>query len=519
MAKVSIRRSDSEAAEQFRWNLTGDSSPQDALFPGLVDREIGRGEFRGLEFLHVEARSIINEVPAAAGLPFRYTINPYRGCSHACAYCISGDTPILMGDGRTRPLSELRPGDVVYGTERQGAYRRYVRTLVLDHWSTMKPGYRVTLEDGTELIASADHRFLSDRGWKHVARDHGPGSSLTRGDEMVAVHLASAGGGTAGGRASVALAAPLQLEETLVGVASVEPLGFEMPMFDITTGTGDFIANGVVSHNCFARPTHEYLNLDIGADFDSKIVVKVNAVERLRAELAPKRWAGEPIAMGTNTDPYQRAEGKYRLTRGVVETLTEFANPFSILTKSTLILRDLDVLIEAAERAEVATNFSIGTLDEEVWKLTEPGTPHPMRRMEAVAKLNEAGVPCGVLVAPVIPGLSDSPEQLDAVVAAALDAGATSITPITLHLRPKVREHFLGWLRERRPDLLRRYREIYGRRRSYAPEGLRQAIGDRVTRALERHGGLRSEPPPLRRGRRAEPAPTEEPEPQLSLGF
>src|SRR5439155_1280621 len=175
---------------------------------------------------------------------------------------------------------------------------------------------------------------------------------------------------------------------------------------------------GVVSHNCFARPTHEYLGLNSGEDFERKIVVKINAVERLRAELRSPKWRGDHIAMGTNTDPYQRCEGKYRLTRGIIRELGQAANPFSILTKSTLILRDLDVLVEAARHTEVRTSFSIGTLDDDVWKATEPGTPHPRKRVEAVAKLNEAGVPCGVLVAPVLPGLSDRPDQLEAVVKA-----------------------------------------------------------------------------------------------------
>ena len=168
-------------------------------------------------------------------------------------------------------------------------------------------------------------------------------------------------------------------------VVAVEDLGVEIPMYDITTGTGDFIAEGVVSHNCFARPTHEYLGMDMGDDFDSKIVVKVNAVSQLARELDPRRWRGEPIAMGTNTDPYQRAEGKYRLSRGVVELLSQRRNPFSILTKSTLVLRDLDLLAEASRRTDVRVNLSIGTLDEEVWKATEPGTPHPAQRVKAVA--------------------------------------------------------------------------------------------------------------------------------------
>ncbi len=195
-------------------------------------------------------------------------------------------------------------------------------------------------------------------------------------------------------------------------VASIEALAVELPMYDITTGTGDFIANGVVSHNCFARPTHEYLGLNIGEDFDRKIIVKVNAVERVRSEVRSPKWAGDHIAMGTNTDPYQKAEGKYHLTRGVIGVLGEARNPFSILTKSTLVLRDLDVLTAAAERTDVRLNFSIGTLDRTVWRLTEPGTPPPDKRVEAVRRLNDAGIPCGVLVAPILPGLSDSPEQL-----------------------------------------------------------------------------------------------------------
>jgi len=125
-------------------------------------------EFRDVTFYEVEAKSILNRVPAASRMPFEWTINVYRGCSHSCSYCLSGDTPILMANGRTKPLGDVRAGDTIYGTIRDGAYRRYVATNVVDHWSTVKPAYRVTLEDGTELVTSGDHRFLSDRGWKHV---------------------------------------------------------------------------------------------------------------------------------------------------------------------------------------------------------------------------------------------------------------------------------------------------------------------------------------------------------------
>ena len=336
--------------EQLRWRLADDDGGAPDLL-GDAERHPGRGELAGLELLHVRAQRIINPVPAASRMSVRWTINPSRGCSHACVYC-------------------------------------------------------------------------------------------------------------------------------------------------------------------FARPTHEYLGLGIGDDFDRRIVVKVNAVERLRAELRSPRWRGETIAMGTNTDPYQPAEGRYRLTQGIVGALAEARNPFSILTKSTLIGRDAELLAEAAGRIEVETALSIGCLDEDVWRVVEPHTPNPLRRMETVARLNAAGVSCGVMIAPVIPGISDAEPQLEAVVRAAIEAGATSISPIMLHLRQGVREHYLTWLRGARPELAaeiaRRYRTAYG------PAGERRDLTERVRRLVERHGGVRA-----RRGRfgRRSPAsePAQAPAPQLRL--
>jgi DNA repair photolyase len=309
----------------LRWALA-ESEEEGALFPDerKATRHIGRGAYAGLEFLHVNAHSIINAVPAQSQMPFRYTINCYRGCSHACSYC-------------------------------------------------------------------------------------------------------------------------------------------------------------------FARPTHEYLGLDIGADFEKKIVVKINAVERLRAELRAPSWAGEHIAMGTNTDPYQHAEGKYHLTRGVVELLSEARNPFSILTKSTLILRDTAALAAAAARADVTVNFSVGCLDRSVWRLSEPGTPPPDQRIAAVRRLTEAGIPCGVLVAPALPGLSDSEEQLRAVVEAAAEAGAVSIGGVALHLRGPVRAHYLQWLDEVRPDLSALTKQRF-RRGAYQAQEERDRIGAAIRAAALRCG-------------------------------
>jgi DNA repair photolyase len=221
--------------------------------------------------------------------------------------------------------------------------------------------------------------------------------------------------------------------------------------------------------------------------------------------------------MGTNTDPYQRCEGRYRLTRGVLEVLRDYANPCSVLTKSPLLLRDLDLFVELAETAGFSANLSIGTLDEEVWRRSEPGTPHPRARMAAVRQLVAAGVPCGILMAPILPGISDSPEQLRAVVRAAAEAGATHLTPITLHLRPGVKEEFMPWLEEAYPELVAGYRRLY--RGSNAPKAVREQIGERVRAEKRRHRAFASPTPATARrlpDRRPgdSTAPDSQPDPQ-----
>lgn len=237
---------------------------------------------------------------------------------------------------------------------------------------------------------------------------------------------------------------------------------------------------------CFARKTHTYLDLDYGKDFERRIVVKVNAPALLRRELSHPKWEGEHIDMGTNVDTYQRAEGRYQLMRGILEALRDFANPFSILTKGTLILRDLDLLVECANVTEVATNVSVGSVDQELWKAVEPGTPNPVRRLDACRALNEAGVPCGVLMAPVLPFISDGDEALAGTVRAIAAAGATHITPIVLHLRKGgSREWYVRWLNERHPDLVPRYRELYGDR-AYPPKSYQSEIAEKVGRMARR---------------------------------
>jgi DNA repair photolyase len=238
---------------------------------------------------------------------------------------------------------------------------------------------------------------------------------------------------------------------------------------------------------CFARNSHTYLDLDAGEDFDRQVIVKVNAGELLRRELAAPGWRGKPIAMGTNVDCYQRAEGKYRLMREILAGLRDFANPFSILTKGTLILRDLDLLRQAAEVTDVRLAVSIGFLDEALWRSVEPGTPSPRRRLDVVRQLSGAGFRVSVLMAPILPGLTDGDASIEATVAAIAAAGAASVTPIVLHLRPGAREWYGQWLAREHPELAPRYQQLYTRG-SYAPKHYQRGVAALVRIAARRHG-------------------------------
>ncbi|PZG95395.1 radical SAM protein [Streptomyces sp. NTH33] len=271
---------------------------------------------------------------------------------------------------------------------------------------------------------------------------------------------------------------------------------------------------------CFARKSHGYLDLDTGLGFDTQIVVKVNAPDLLRRQLASRRWKGEHIAMGTNVDCYQRAEGRYRLMPGILTALRDHANPFSILTKGTLILRDLDLLTQAAEVTDVGISVSVGFTDTELWRTVEPGTPPPQRRLDVVRALGEHGIGCGVLMAPVIPFLSDRPAQLRATVRAIAAAGATSVTPLVLHLRPGAREWFMAWLGQHHPHLVRRYERLYAEG-AYAPKGYQRRI-TRQVHDLAREYGIgpthAGMPPRVRSSEPATPTPSAPPGPvQLSL--
>jgi DNA repair photolyase len=673
-----------------RWDNLKVDAEEERTLPGYREpatvRTFDAPEALDTRFYEVRAKSALNKVPNASRMPFRWTINPYRGCAHACCYCQAPDTPILMADGRTKPLADLDVGEAIYGTTRVDAYRDYTHTHVVAHWATVKPAYRIVLEDETELIASGDHRFLSDRGWKFVTgaeqgafrRPHlttnnklmGTGTfaqqpvenddyrrgylcGMVRGDAHLGsysyeradrthgeVHrfrlaLADLDGlrrarqyldnfavkthefafcaGTKRHRPITAIAAQsydrvaairglirwprspsddwckgflagifdaeggrsegilrisntdpeildwtafclrrfrfcfaveqpkhptLQvlrmrggLSEQLrffhtvdpaitrkrsiveraiktsarLGVVAIEPVG-KMELYDITTGTSDFIANGVVSHNCFARPTHTYLDFDAGRDFEKEIVVKVNVPEVARAELMRPSWKREHVALGTNTDPYQWVEGRYRLMPGIWEAMRDSGTPSSVLTKSPLLLRDIELMKQVHEAAGFAANLSIPTLDERAWRASEPHTPHPRKRIEAVAELNRAGIPTGVLIAPLMPGINDSPEQVEKILELCGEAGATNIGGIPLHLRGEVRDIFMEWLRSYRPDLLPRYEDLYARG-AY----VNKAERERIQALLRRGPGRRSVPGLRSPGRESERAGEREP--------
>ena len=631
---------------------------------GTVVRTFDATEAMGINFHEVRAQSALNHV-AGSRYGFSWTVNPFRGCSHACAYCLVGETPILMADGTTRPLAELAVGDRIYGTVRRGSYRRYEVTEVKAHWETRKEAYRVALKDGTELVASGDHRFLTDRGWKYVTGAeqgsgqrpfltldnkmlglgsfgpslkateeyrHGYLCGMIRGDGHGSYSYVRRGGGrcdhhrfrlaladqeamdrargylavsgvptrefqflqgsdrhrpmrairtsskdgvdrvrslirwprspdpewTRGflavifdaegsrneslrvcnkdeaiiertaasirslgfdvriekpnscGARNVRLLGGLRQQMRLfqhidpaisrkrsingiaiksdakLRIAEIEPLGRQIDMYDITTETGDFIADGVVSHNCFARRTHTYLDMGAGRDFEREIVVKVNVPELLRAELRRPSWKRELVALGTNTDPYQWVESRYRMMPEILAALEEAQTPVSVLTKSPLVLRDIEIYERMAKKLPVSVNLSVPTLDEEAWRATEPHTPSPAARLDAVAELRSRGIDSGVLIAPLMPGINDDPAQVQPILERAKEAGATFLGGVALHLRGEVKDVFFAWLEAKRPDLLPRYEALYSDRAYMRPEQRKHA-----TRALKPWGRSR----------------------------
>ena len=238
---------------------------------------------------------------------------------------------------------------------------------------------------------------------------------------------------------------------------------------------------------CFARPTHEYLDFDSGNDFDRELVVKTNVAEVLRRELFRRSWTRDAVALGTNTDPYQRAEGRYALMPGIIAALADSGTPFSILTKGTLLRRDLPLIVDAGTRVGVSVAVSPAMLDPDLHRSVEPGTPTPAARLELISAIAEAGLGCHVMVAPVLPYLTDSEAHLDALLSRIAAAGATGVTVFGLHLRGATRGWFLAWLGSAYPELLPRYRELYGRGAYLGPE-YRERLRTRVAPLVARYG-------------------------------
>ncbi|HEY5950882.1 MAG TPA: radical SAM protein [Kofleriaceae bacterium] len=396
-----------------------------------------------ITLLEDQSRSILshNDSP---DLGFSWSANPYRGCLHSCSYCAGGDTEVLLASGAACQIADLQVGDEITGTAFDGTAHRYVKTRVLDHWSTNKPAYRIRLADDTELIASDEHRFLSRHGWVHVA-DVAPSTSFL-GLDLFA-----------------------DSERTIERrVIAVESIGVQ-PLFDITTGTGDFIANGVVSHNCYARPNHEYLDMGAGTDFDTKIVIKPRAAELLREAFDKPSWKGELVMFSGVTDCYQAIEKELELTKQCLQVCLEYKNPVSIISKSALVERDVDLIAELAREAGAHLSVSLAWIDPELARTIEPWAASPQRRLKVIETFAKAGVPVGVMMAPIIPGLNDS--QMVKVLEAARAAGAQWAGWSLLRLPGVVKQIFEDRLRVSLPlvadRVMHRVRETRGGAKLY----------------------------------------------------
>jgi DNA repair photolyase len=282
----------------------------------------------------------------------------------------------------------------------------------------------------------------------------------------------------------------LELERAQVEAVERGPV---QDVVDIQTSTHTFFAAGLATHNCYARASHAFLELNVGEDFSSRIFVKGNVAAVLRRELARPAWGRERVAVGTATDPYQAGEGRYRLTRACLEALVEHRTPATVTTKGTLVVRDTDVLQALAAGPGGGVNVSLITLDEAVWRALEPGAPPPRQRLRALRLLADAGVPCGLALAPVLPGLTDAPEALEDVVRAAADAGARWLWAGAVHLEPAVRDWFLGALGRHFPRAVGPYARVYGAPGSaggarYAPRPYANRLAARVGELRARYG-------------------------------
>jgi DNA repair photolyase len=378
---------------------------------------------------------------------FDASVNPYRGCEHACSYCLAPDTPVLFGDLGWRPIGEARVGDVLVGFDEypaRGQTRKLRPARVQRVWRSRKATLRLVTEKA-EVLTTAEHRWLAGDGrWRRTDR-LAPGRALLR---LPAIAAAEAG---------------VEAATSADWIEAIEP-GPLRDVVDIQTSTRTFFAAGLATHNCYARPTHEYLGFSAGLDFETRILVKERAPELLRQRLAAKSWKPQVVALSGVTDPYQPAERRLELTRRCLAVLAEFRNPVVIVTKSFLVTRDVDLLAELARFDGARVMLSITTLDPELQRKMEPYAAPPGKRLAAIERLAAAGVPVGVMVAPVIPGLTD--HESPKILAAAAAAGASSAGRVVLRLPHGVAELFEAWLAlhypERRDKVMSRIRAIRG---------------------------------------------------------
>ncbi len=414
------------------------------------------------QFYRDTSRSALAE-NASPDVGFRFSLNPYRGCEHGCTYCLVPTTVVLHADMAWRPIGDVRVGDRLVGFDERpaaGKTRKFREAVVEAAWWSRRPTIRL-VTDRAEILTTEEHRWLQptpDR-WS-------PTRALHTGDFL----------GRVATEARLGDRAPFGREMNLdcEAVRAIEP-GAVADVVDIQTSTGTFLASGLATHNCYARPSHEYLGFSAGLDFERRIMVKEDAPELLRATFRSPRWKPEVVALSGNTDCYQPVERRLGITRRCVEVFAEFRNPVSVITKSALVARDADLFAELAADGAAHVLCSVTTLDGELARRLEPRAATPERRLDAIRTLTRAGVPVGVMVAPVIPGLNDS--EIPRILAAAAEAGAIGAGWVLLRLAAPLDRIFDDWLATHYPDrrarVLNRIRETRGGRISDSRFGRR----------------------------------------------
>jgi DNA repair photolyase len=436
-----------------------------------------------------------NESP---DLGFDTSLNPYRGCEHGCSYCLEPDTPVLHADFQWRPLGEVRGGDELIGFDEfpaPGRTRKLRPAVVQAVWWSRKPTLRLVTRHA-EIVTTAEHRWLhaTGSGWSCTHR-LSPGQKLSR-------QLTSPSTPTAGEPASVFGRTPFLEPEPIEAIER----GPRRDVVDIQTSTGTFYAAGLATHNCYARPTHEYLGFSAGLDFETRILVKEDAPELLRRALSAPSWQPRVVALSGVTDAYQPVEAKLRLTRRCLEVFAEFRNPVAVVTKSALVARDADLLGELARHGAASVHVSLTTLDDGLRRALEPRASSPRRRLQAIETLARAGVPVGVMCAPVIPGLNDA--EIPAILEAAAAAGACRAAHVMLRLPHGTADLFDAWLARHRPErrarVMARVREVRGGRTNdprfhsrMRGEGVYAEQIHALFELARRRAGLAGERPPL----------------------